>query len=136
VIRRFRGVPPRLGQMLRFASVGILNTAIDLSLFGVLIRVAHWGVVPANTVAYSAALLNSFLMNRHWTFAGSAGPAYRQLPMFTAFNLAGLMLSDSMVWLFAPAIGPFGAKLSAIGLTFAWNYWSSRRFVFASTAGQ
>ena len=52
----------------RFTVVGSVNTAIDLSLFALFVSFLHWSVVPANVISYSTGILNSFLMNKFWTF--------------------------------------------------------------------
>ncbi|MGE0748855.1 MAG: GtrA family protein, partial [Rhodospirillales bacterium] len=60
-------------SFVRFATVGLVNLAIDMAIFSAL----HFGLgvalIPANTVAFVVAVTNSFFMNRQWTFADRRG---------------------------------------------------------------
>ncbi|NBC33721.1 MAG: GtrA family protein [Alphaproteobacteria bacterium] len=136
------GQPPAGGRLahlgraarrpLRFATVGVLNTAIDMSLFALLHLGAGVGLLAANTLSYSAGVTNSFFCNKYWTFRETQrhGRLSRQLPLFVGLNLIGLGLSNATIWALAPLMPAMAAKLAAVGATFVWNYWSSRRFVY------
>lgn len=116
----------------RFATVGVLNTAIDMGLFALLHLGAGMGLLLANTLSYSAGVTNSFYCNKYWTFHETRyhGRLSRQLPLFVVLNLIGLGLSNATIWALAPLMPALAAKLAAVGATFVWNYWSSRRFVY------
>lgn len=60
-------------QIFRFGVVGIINTVVDLSVLNILIFLTHTGQTGTmfavfKTVAFACAVLNSYLMNRSWTF--------------------------------------------------------------------
>src|SRR4051794_28739654 len=83
-----------LRQPLRFAMVGLLNTAIGL--FTIYLATFGLGLGPvlANALGYGIGLVTSFALNRRWTFAASAGNRWAQAARFTlavllayAFNL-------------------------------------------------
>jgi len=116
----------------RFAAVGVLNTAIDLGLFALLYMGAGLPLLIANSLSYGAGIANSFLWNKFWTFreTRSQGRLKRQVPLFVAINLVGLGLSNATIWLLAPLMPAIAAKVAAVGATFAWNYWASRRYVY------
>jgi putative flippase GtrA len=63
--------------LVSFAAVGVLNTAIDLVLFTLL--VAPLGILPANVVSTSAGMAFSFVMNGRHTF-GAASSRTSALP--------------------------------------------------------
>src|SRR5690348_7077115 len=59
-------------QVVRFAVVGAINTAVDLLVLNVLILITHTGQRGASfalfkTVAFVCAVVNSYVMNRSWT---------------------------------------------------------------------
>ena len=57
-------------QIVRFASVGVLNTAFGYTV----ILFALWlgnGDVVSNMIGYTAGLALSFALNRQWTFGGA-----------------------------------------------------------------
>ena len=57
-----------LGQSIRFAVVGLVNTAIGLAAIYAVLYFGHTGPVIANAVGYALGLAVSFLLNRLWTF--------------------------------------------------------------------
>ncbi|WP_448202791.1 GtrA family protein [Azospirillum sp. sgz302134] len=120
----------------RFGLVGLLNTGVDFAVFLALMAVPGTPVLLANACGYGVGVLSSFLLNRSWTFRvrRDEAPMARRLPVFLAFNLVGLALSSLVVGLLVPTVPPLAAKVAATGATFAWNYWSSRRFVFTTPA--
>lgn len=120
---------------IRFALVGAANTVLDYAVFAILMTAAGTPVLLANAAGYGTGMVSSFLLNRSWTFRvrRDAAPLLRYLPRFAAFNLVGLGLSTLVVALLVPAVPPLAAKIAATGVTFAWNYWSSRRFVFTAS---
>lgn len=116
---------------MRFGLVGILNTLLDFGVFLLLARVVGIPVALANTVSYSVGLANSFVCNKLWTFGSVPQrlPVGRQFIFFAALNLAGLALSTLIVTALQ-SLGLTMAKLISVPVVFAWNYWTSRRFVY------
>lgn len=119
---------------IRFAVVGLANTALDFLVFVALMTAFGAPVLLANAGGYGFGVVSSFLLNRSWTFRvrRDDAPLARRLPVFLAFNLVGLGISTLVVALLVPALHPLAAKVAATGATFVWNYWSSRRFVFTT----
>jgi putative flippase GtrA len=119
---------PRPG---RFALVGIANTALDFAVFTLLVKGLGWSPVPANVLSYSCGLLNSFVLNRTWTFDRNTKHGFwTQLALFTVVNLASLGLATLVVWQASPIVGPLPAKLLATAFTLVWNYTLSKAVVF------
>ena len=77
---------PVFGHMVKFALVGVVNTAVDVGLFWVLQAVLGVPYLIANVISYSAGTLNSFVLNKVWTFAETrhGGVVRQQLPLFFA----------------------------------------------------
>ena len=69
------------GTVVRFAAVGVVNTAIDVVLFWVLN--APLGILAANFVSTSAGMTFSFLVNGRHTF-GADRVTWRQAGLFLA----------------------------------------------------
>lgn len=116
--------------------VGLINLGIDLVVFSLALYGLGMHLVVANTIAYSVATINSYLMNKYWTFAGKSSPniSSSEFFRFLIFNLAGLLLSNVTIFILANHMHPIIAKLGAVGATFVWNYLTIRRFVFRSTS--
>ena len=80
-----------LRRILRFATVGMLGTLIDVSLFTALNVGFGVPVLVANTISYGAGTVNNFLLHRSWTYGDrpcrSAGAQFLQ---FAAISLNGV----------------------------------------------
>lgn len=117
--------------LLRFAIVGVVNTAIDVGLFSYLYYAQGWPLLWANSAGYVAGLINSFLCNHFWTFGRSpAELAPKPAALYALINLVGLLWANLTIFLLALILPPWAAKFGALATTFAWNYWASRRYVF------
>jgi putative flippase GtrA len=83
-----RGVAVR--QLIRFAIVGCTNTALSWCAFALL---ASLGVQPlvASAIAWILGALNSYLLNRRWTFR-SSGRYAPEAVRFALVQCAGLAL--------------------------------------------
>ena len=122
----------RIPEIGRFAVVGLINFGIDVAVFSIAFYCLGIQLIIANTIAYSLATINSYLMNKYWTFAGRSGRniSTTEFTRFLLFNVGGLALSNLTVFLLAEFVMPLIAKLGAVGVTFVWNYLTIRRFVF------
>jgi putative flippase GtrA len=119
-------------RWLRFAIVGGVNAAIDLGIFVVLLYAFGWSPIAAHTAGFLAAVINSYVMNKLWTFQDrdwSRRAIWRGLRFF-AVAFGGWLVGAAVIALAVPAFPALVAKLLAIGATFVWNYTLSRLWVF------
>lgn len=126
-----------LHRVAQFGAVGIINTVIDIVVFNLLNAL---GVPPTlgSGISFLAANINGYIMNRQWTFGDKKSD--KVAAQYSQYLLAGVvgfiinvlvvkysvaLLSGQPQWLVLN-----GAKLVAIVLTVAWNYATSRFFIF------
>lgn len=121
-------------RMFKFSLVGVVNTAIDVTLFALLVHVFQWEVLPANILSYSTGILNSFVMNKLWTFHDQRPFSHSLQPfvLFVVINISSLFLSTAVVWLFSHYLAKLTAKLASVGVVFVWNYTLTRLLVFTT----
>jgi putative flippase GtrA len=114
-------------RFIRFGVVGVLNTLVDYGVFWALTH--HGGVwlMGANTLSFSCAALNSYLLNKYWTFGHKTRPGLREFRNYIAVVLAGFAVSSLSLYILAHGLGPYGAKAVSIALTMLWNYFGVRR---------
>ena len=131
-------------RVLKFGSVGVLNTLVDYAVFNALVLGAGMSVVPANLISYSTGIANSWFWNKRWTFADRPMRYPRlALPMFVVVNLVGLALNTGAV-IGLQALGthlgvgemmPEAVYLNiyktlAIAVSYTWNYLAIKHLVF------
>jgi len=82
-------------SLYRFASVGCMNTAVDFIVFTLLKAVFNIDYLWCQVVAYSAGILNSFIMNKAWTFESKTSKLHTSMQFikFIFVNLVSLSLS-------------------------------------------
>ncbi len=133
---RAKGREPWVGQICRFGLVGIMNTAIDIGMYLLLTRYVplfDTNQVGAKAISYCLAALNSFIMNRSFTFRAHNTPMYRFIP-FLVVSLGGVIINSSVMYLLLHMVSlpeVLGLICATIAV-FAWNFLMSRRFVFSA----
>ncbi|MBO7747624.1 GtrA family protein [Paenibacillus sp. MWE-103] len=120
------------GRLLKFGAVGLLNTGADLLAFGAL-TAAGCPVLAAQALSYGCGMLNSYLLNRSWTFRSRAG-RMQELPRFALLNLAVLAVVSWLLELLHAQAGLplLPSKLLATGAGMLINYAGSRYWVFGA----
>ncbi len=123
----------------RFLAVGAVGTLLDFSLL-TLLKLAGLPTLLANSLSFTAGLVNNFTWNRLWTFGDAIQPDWRrQLVQFTAVSLVGLALNNLIVLslegifgtlLGQPDWGYLPAKVIATGVVVFWNYFANRMWTF------
>lgn len=119
-------------RFLKFCVVGGVNTGIDFGVFTALIYFFALSIIPAHIAGFSLAVLNSYLMNKFWTFGDSAGQGRpgKEMILFFVTAIIGLCLSTAVIWGLDPYFHPLMAKAGAIFVTLGWNFTISHFIVF------
>ena len=138
-------------QLIRFGMVGISNVTIDLiALNMLLLRFPTRNpllLLLYNSLAYTLGALNSFVLNKYWTFKQTRSMTAHEVVRFTLVNMAGIFCNDALVWFAATMFHPImsnsllwanASKLSAIAGTALITYFGMRLWVFEpqSVAGR
>ena len=117
-------------EFMRFCLVGAVNTGVDFMVFTVL---SNMGVLllVAQCVSYTCGVLNSFLLNRTWTFRGR-GQSSGQLIRFLALNFGTLTITYGLLVYFHNHLvwSILVSKLLATGVSLVLNFTGSRLLIF------
>jgi len=133
-------------SLLRFGVVGAINTLVDFTVLNLLLvgLGVHDGVslLFCNAGSFTVANLNSYLLNKRWTFADRSRENVGQFLSFLLFSLGGLVVNSLVLYLltsFTPSIAQANrllwinlAKIIATGASMVWNFLTYRHFVFRS----
>lgn len=124
----------------RFLAVGMLGTLVDFMLFAGLHTLLGVPVLIANTISYSAGIINNFILHRRWTFANQEHRALgTQFTQFTIVSLSALILNNLLVLSLAPSFealfnlagyGTLLAKICATGVVVCWNFLANTFWTF------
>jgi putative flippase GtrA len=127
-------------QFVKYAVVGVLNVAIFLTIFNVL-RSMDVPVLGANAIAFVVTSVNSFLLNKFWSFRDHRREAFvRQYLVFVLFTIVGLALNTAVFRLLLIPLAQFdrlgenAAALGALPVSVIWNFTTYRRWTFKPSA--
>jgi putative flippase GtrA len=127
-------------QVFRFAIVGGLNTTIDLLIFNVFLWTMPTSetrlLLIYNSIAYIAGSINSFLLNRHWTFRYRQRLSVSEIRRFMVLVMLGILCNDVIIWFASSSLKAHTflwtdlSKLIATGGTILISYLGMRLWVF------
>jgi putative flippase GtrA len=132
-------------QFIKFAFVGGINTGIDFAVLNSLMWISgiYKGedIIFFNIIAFTVATINSYFMNKHWTFkAREKKEAGKEFSQFFLISLIGISINTSIVYSITTFIEPsFGlssplwanfAKASATVISLVWNFIGYKFIVF------
>jgi putative flippase GtrA len=119
-------------KAISFAMVGMVNTAIDFSIFWTTARYLGWPLVPANVLAWLVAVSFSYAMNSIFTFGPESGRTlrWRDYATFAASGVAGMVASTATLFALSYVLPVLLAKLLSIVVSFAVNFSLSHFVVF------
>ncbi|AEF93645.1 GtrA family protein [Desulfotomaculum nigrificans CO-1-SRB] len=115
-----------------FSLVGLSNTLIDYLVFFLLY---HWFsayYLLAQVISYSCGAVNSYLLNKYWTFQKKNVPTGAEILRFIIINVLVLAVSSLSLYVVTKnfSFNMFICKTIATGSSFAVNYIGNKFWVF------
>lgn len=133
----------QLRQMFRFGLVGGVNTLVDLLVLNALLLLFPTTntltLLSYNSLAYSIGAINSFLLNKYWTFGHRQPVMWKEVIRFVVTTLCSIALSNTIIWLASKMLHPLhvspllwanASKVFAIFGTVFVSYLGMRLWVF------
>ncbi len=119
-------------QFLRFCTVGCINTGVDFSVF-FLLNLVGVPYLAAQVLSYSAGIVNSFVLNRKWTFSMQGRTNAGEVLKFVVVNGVSLLASAALLYVMYDInhLELWLAKAAATLGGVIINYTGSRIWVFA-----
>jgi putative flippase GtrA len=134
-----------IGQVVRFGMVGVSNTIEDLLILNLLLLLFPTNstrtILIFGAIAYSVGAVNSFLLNKYWTFGSRQRTTWREVLRFIVTTLCGIGWSSVILWLAGNALHPIlinptvwanVSKVVAICGTVLINYLGMSLWVFVN----
>lgn len=121
-------------KAMSFASIGVVNTLIDLGVFWVAYNKLGLALVPCNILSWLVAVSFSYAMNSYITFGPETGRKLRgrDYATFVASGVAGVIASTVTILVLVDylSVSVLWAKLVSILISFAVNFSLSHFVVF------
>jgi putative flippase GtrA len=132
-------------QVFRFGLVGGLNTIVDLLILNMLLLLFPTSstrmILIFSAIAYSLGAVNSFLLNKYWTFGYRQRTTWNEVVRFILTTLCGIGWSSIILWLASNVLHPIlinptmwanASKVIAICGTALINYLGMSLWVFVN----
>jgi putative flippase GtrA len=123
-------------KALSFATVGVINTAVDAAIFFLLLGFVTPSLIVANVGAWLVAVTGSYVMNSFTTFSAETGGKLRlkDYAGFVGSGVVAVIATTTTVVIAAKFMPVVAAKGLAILVSFAVNFSITHFVVFRPKA--
>ena len=123
---------PRAARFLCFCTVGVGNTAVDFIAF-FLLALGGMPYLAAQALSYAAGIVNSYFLNRRWTFRVVRKANALEAGRFIIVNALSLLMSLGLLAVLhgENQLSLWLSKFIATGGGLVVNYIGSRLWVFS-----
>jgi len=124
-------------KALSFATVGLVNTAVDATIFFLMLGFVTSSLIVANVSAWLVAVSGSYVMNSFTTFSAETGGRLRlkDYAGFVGSGLVAVIATTTTVVLAANYLPVWAAKGVAILVSFVVNFSITHFVVFRARPG-
>jgi dolichol-phosphate mannosyltransferase len=133
-IRLLHGMrrPANWLQLVRFGLVGGMGFVINLAVYALCVHALGIDYHLAAVAAWLVAVVNNFVLNRHWTFDARAGRAHFQALRFLAISLVALGFSLLLLMLLVESAGiaKVPAQALAVAASMPLNFLGNKLWSF------
>lgn len=133
----------KLRELIVFGLVGVSNTFIDIGVTTILswLLTATSGFLlgMVNVIGFSTAVINSYFLNKYWTFKHTKKTSRAEFTKFVLISLGGLVINTGVLLIGerllvdiigVPVLRVLISKIVATAFTLIWNYGGYKLFVF------
>jgi putative flippase GtrA len=125
-----------LAKLFSFASIGVVNVVVDVTIFFIAYNILHLPLILSNIIAWTIAVSGSYAMNTKITFGRETGGAFRlaHYLRFAASGILGVIVATTTLVALSHYTGVLVAKLVSIVTAFGINFSMSHFVVFGIVA--
>jgi dolichol-phosphate mannosyltransferase len=119
-------------QLVRFGLVGGVGFIVNLAVYALFVHPVGVDYRVASVIAWLVAVVNNFVLNRHWTFDARDGRAHFQALRFLAVSLVAEAFSLLLLTLFVEGVGiaKVGAQALAVAGSMPLNFLGNKLWSF------
>jgi putative flippase GtrA len=119
-------------QLMRFGIVGGVGFVVNVAVYTLFVHSAGLDYRAANVVAWLVAVVNNFLLNRHWTFDAREGRAHAQAIRFLLVSLVAEAVSLLLLTVLVQGAGvaKVPAQAMAVAASMPLNFLGNKLWSF------
>jgi putative flippase GtrA len=131
-------------QILKFATVGVMNTAVDLAALNLIMLIT--GITSGmyftvfKGLSFVIAATHSYFWNKYWTFQRGSVRSMSEFGLFMGATICGLIINVAVASFIVNYVDPLPnvtpqiwanlGALTASGISAIWNFSSYKFIVF------
>ncbi len=125
-------IPKDLKQFIKFCMVGMVSLAVNMAAYTLFTRFFAIYYIVSDVLAYITALINSYLLNRSFTFRNKHKRIGIQFIKYIAVYMVGMIASATLLYIFVDKLGLYDlfAKLLVIGIVMIWHFTAIKFLIF------
>jgi putative flippase GtrA len=125
-------------QLVRFAVVGGVGFVINIAVYAALVHGAGLDYHLASVLSWLVAVLNNFVLNRHWTFDAGDGRAHFQAMRFFVVSLVALGANQLLLTVFVESghLPKVAAQALAVAGSMPLNFLGNKLWSFRAEDGE
>lgn len=118
-------------KFIKFITVGITNTIITLAIIYIMVIFAKMNYLAANCFGYCIGLLNSYILNKYWTFKKHSFQL-KEVCRFLLVFIISYFLQFASLWFFIQVIyiNMFCSQILSMGIFTLSNYLFNKIYTF------
>ncbi len=136
-IRLLHGMrrPANWLQLVRFGLVGAVGFIVNLVVYSLFVHSVGVDYRVAAVVAWLVAVLNNFVLNRHWTFDARGGQVHFQALRFVVVSLVAFGFSLLLLTLLVESagMGKLPAQAVAVAASTPLNFLGNKLWSFRAS---
>jgi putative flippase GtrA len=123
-------------QLVRFGLVGGFGFVVNLAVYSLFVHPIGVDYRVAAVAAWLVAVLNNFVLNRHWTFDARGGVAQTQAARFIVVSLVAFGVNLLLLTLFVESAGvaKVPAQALAVAASMPFNFLGNKLWTFRAAA--
>jgi len=118
-------------QFFRYLFVGGIAATVDIGSLFAMTSFLHINYLVSAVIAFLLGIITNYALSTLWIFK-SRGDKQKELMLFLAIGITGLLLNELVIWALVAKVGLFYllAKLISTGIVLFWNFGMRKKFVF------
>ena len=121
-----------LKKFIKFGITGVLNTAIDFLIYAFCCEILKLDPKIAKVISQTAAIINSYFVNKNWTFQKRKNYNKSEILKFLLVNGGSLIINYAGMYIFYNILGlnKYLCLIPLAVITVSVNYFGNKMFVF------
>ncbi len=121
-------------KFIKFSVVGFTGVFVDFGTTFILKEKIKIQKYIANSIGFTLAATNNYILNRIWTFQSTDPHVLAQYGKFFVISLIGLIINNSVVYILhgKGKINFYISKGFAVIVVTLWNFFANYKFTFKS----